>query len=237
MKQSSESQKNNWWPRKHISWSQFEKWRGSPNEYIRHYCPASCQFCGVPLWRPDWGSGYCHECAGPVMAEITNTAMQIGLQIASMLEHNGVKHRDPVIENYRRTLPKYPYHEFPIDIDYIGITFTGKLDGWDPENLVIGEYKTGKDWTAERAEKHRQLDFYQLLVWRKTGKLAERIRLHWIPTRFNFDTMQPELTGEPCQTFETFRTKKDAQIMAADALRVHREIGKACGSIPNPYVK
>lgn len=239
MKRSNASQKKNklelWWPRPYISWSQYNKWRTSERQYLAHYCPEQCGWCGSALWREDWTAGRCHECWEPVISEWTNPAMQLGSQVALMLERNHIPHDDPMLEFYRQKLPKYPHHEYQIVIDFAGMKFSGKLDGWDPKTRTIGEYKTGRDWSQARADLHEQLDFYQLLVWKHTGRLAKRILLHWIPTRFNFSTMKPELTGDVV-TFETQRTKEQMLKIAADAKKAYLEIGAACAAIPNPFV-
>lgn len=235
MTTSKRSKQNSalWWSRPYLSWSQFEKWTGSPNEYVKHYCPDNCRSCGEMLWRPDWESGECHTCFQPVISEWTNPAMQIGLRVADMLETDEPQ-RDPMLEHYRNILPKYPHREFAIKVDFAGMRFAGKLDGWNPRGMHIGEYKTGKDWSQKRADEHRQLDFYQLLVWRLYGKLAERITLHWMPTRFNFGAMLPELTGA-VENFETMRSKADAMQMAADGTNAYQAIGERCGAIDIPY--
>jgi hypothetical protein len=230
---TSRASKNKlWWPRPYISWSAFEKWTGSPNEFVKHYCPPQCRSCGEILWRPDWESGKCHTCGQPVISEWTNPPMQIGLRVADMLESDDPQ-EDEMLEHYRTLLPKYPHREFAINEEFAGIRFAGKLDGWNPGTMTIGEYKTGKDWSQRRADEHRQLDFYQLLIFLLYGKLAERIRLHWMPTRFNFGTMLPELTGA-IETFETMSTKADALKMASDAIKAYQEIGERCGSLPMP---
>ena len=228
----SKLSKNSWWPRPYMSWSQFEKWTSSPNEYVRHYCPSQCRSCGTELWRPDWEGGRCHTCGQPVLSEWTNAAMQIGLQIASMLEADEPQ-EDPKLELYRTFIPKPTHHEFAINRPFAGIRFVGKLDGWTPKTMTIDEYKTGRDWSQQRADRHRQLDFYQLLIWLLYGKLADRIRLIWLPTRFDIGIMAPELTGE-IVTFDTMRTKQDAMRMASDTIKARAEIGMVCGALPMP---
>lgn len=234
-KKKTTTEQELWWPRPYISWSQYNLWKTSQRQYLAHYCPSHCRFCGTRLWRPDWTSGHCRECFNVVISEWTNPAMELGLRVAEMLEHNGVKQHDKMLEYYRQTLPKYPFHEFQILKSFLGIKFSGKLDGFDPKKLIIGEYKTGRDWSQERADHHRQLDWYQLLVWLQYRRMAKKIYLHWIPTRFNIETMLPELTGE-VKTFESPRTKAQILKMAADAQVVHKEIGIACGALPDPYV-
>ena len=232
MTTSKQSKSKIWWPREYISWSQFEKWEQGPNSYLRNYCPESCRSCGTLLWRPDWESGRCYACDQPVLSEWTNPAMQIGIRMAEMLESDEPQW-DPMLEHYRNILPKYPHREFAITQEFAGIKFAGKLDGWDPKTMTIGEYKTGVSWSQKRADTHRQLDFYQFLILVLYGNLAERIRLHWMPTKFNVGTMLPELTGK-VQTFETMRTKQDAMRMAADAIKARAEIGKVCGALKIP---
>jgi len=58
-----------------------------------------------------------------------------------------------------------------------GIKLLGYLDSFDPKELNIYEYKTGKKYTQGMANKLGQLDFYALLVYLKYKKLPKSIKL------------------------------------------------------------
>lgn len=186
------------WPREYLSWSQLDCFERSPREYILRYVYGDRR---------------------------TNPAMELGKRMAEMLEKD-TEQDDEQLEFYRTFLPHYPQSEFEIKAEIAGVPLLGKLDGFQEETLEIGEYKTGRNWTQERADSHRQLDFYAMLVWKKYGKLPGKITLHWIPTRLN-EAGQPELTGE-IQHFETARTLQQVLQIAADAKKAWGSIGRLC---------
>lgn len=186
------------WPRPYLSWSQLDCFEHSPMEYIKRY----------------------------IYGESKSTpAMEFGKRMAEMLEHD-TEQEDEELEFYRTFLPRYEKHEHEIRTEFAGVPLLGKLDGFNEDGLVIGEYKTGREWTAEKVRKHRQLDFYAMLVYKKYGKLPSKIMLHWIPTEIN-GSGKLGATGEIKQ-FETIRTMAQVFKIAADAKRAWDEIGRIC---------
>ncbi len=200
------------WPRDHFSYSQWRvfKFEG-PKAYAMKYI----------YWLTDE----------------TNPRMTLGKQVAEMVEHDE-PHEDPVMEHLRVFLPQYPLKEFPLEAEFNGIKLVGKPDGLDLDDKIVGEDKTGVNWTQEMADcvdpmgRHykegAQLTWYALLLHLVYGWRPEEIRfeLNWMPTVWNkFELPRP--TGE-IRTFETRRTMRDVLAMGKDIVDTHKEIGEFC---------
>lgn len=72
-----------------------------------------------------------------------------------------------------------------------GLKLISYLDGFDEDTFSITEYKTGhKDkngkvpWDNAKVAKHKQLDFYSMMVKKKYGKVNNKVKLVWIETQF-----------------------------------------------------
>ena len=82
--------------------------------------------------------------------------------------------------------------ETRIELEIVpGLKLLGYLDAFDEETYSITEYKTGhlsKDgkepWSQIKVEKHKQLDWYSLLVKEKYGKVNNTVKLIWLETEF-----------------------------------------------------
>jgi len=112
-------------------------------------------------------------------------------------------------------LPKAQKHERKFLVDFEGIPLLGFLDGFTKgKEFIIDEYKTGKvPWTQKKVDKHIQLLFYAIMVWKEYGIAPDkiRIRLHWIETCEDTDGTL-FFTGK-VKHFETRRTLKDIMII------------------------
>lgn len=140
--------------REYISWSQLQLFEKSPEQYRDVY------ILGQDI--------------------LVTRRILLGREVADRMAEEG-EAMDEDINFLKVFLPDYPEKEFPIEADLEGIKLLGKLDGFNPKKLVIGELKTGAKWTQKMADKHGQLTFYALLVWLKYGKLP-KIFLHWAET-------------------------------------------------------
>lgn len=72
-----------------------------------------------------------------------------------------------------------------------GLKLLSYLDSFDEKTFSIVEYKTGhlsKDgkcpWTALKVAKHKQLDWYSMMVKKKYGKVNPTVTLIWLETAF-----------------------------------------------------
>ena len=162
--------------------------------------------------------------------------MQLGSRMAEMLEHCEVKHDDPVLEHYRTFLPRYTQREKEVRIFYGEVPLLAKPDGFDLHQGVygdtgkivtiqLGEYKTGRSWTQERADQHEQIDFYDLVFWKKYGVIPQNV-IHWIPTFKEPGTGRILPTGEFVD-FPTLRTDDQLIKFGAKLMMVWNEIGIA----------
>lgn len=166
------------WPRDHFSWSQYNCFRNQgPYEYAKRYL---------------YGDNP------------TNPAMELGKRVAVMLEDDA-RQEDATLEQLRIFLPRYAVHEHRIAVDFNGISLLAFLDGFTPDPLAVGEYKTGRLWTQQRADETEQLDFYALMLHLSLGIKPEDIplTLHWMPTEWN--NGDPQVTGD----IENFKTRRD----------------------------
>lgn len=105
--------------------------------------------------------------------------------------------------------------EYKISAKFKGITLKGYIDCFDPKTLQIIEYKTGyKPWTKSLVHKHKQLDFYCLMVLLKFKKYNPNVILQWLPT----EVIQGKKTG-------VIRTKKKIKL-TGDVKTFKRKICK-----------
>lgn len=143
-------------PREYLSWTQFDTFKRSPEQYRKVY------LLGQKFESP---------------------AMDFGKRFADALEHGGKATGDPDIDFALDLLPRYPKHEHEIRVVTRGLVLMGKMDAYDPKKLLVAEYKTGKaTWTQDRVDKHGQLTFYTMLHYLKYGKMPKEWVLHWYDT-------------------------------------------------------
>lgn len=169
-------------PSNWISWSQISLFECSKKDYIKQY-----------IYGEKWNG---------------NKYTELGKKFAEAVEKN--KSNDPIISFLISSLPKYPQREYemktPITINKKHITLFSKVDGIDVQNKSLGEYKTGKLWTQERADKHEQLLFYHLVYYLMYNTMLDNIHLYWVETKE--ENNEIGLTGK-FDIFEVKHTKID----------------------------
>jgi len=165
--------------RDYLSWSQLNIWEKNPNLYYEIYV------LGLEAPYTKW--------------------MKKGKDLAEYLKNGGEADND--VKSIAKLIPTYPEKEFEIKAKLNkNINLLGYLDSFDPKELKIYEYKTGKKYTQKMADKLGQLDFYTLLVWLKYQKLPKSIKLIWIETINKDDIVA--FSGK-IKTFEVKKTMKD----------------------------
>ena len=174
----------------YFSWSQLNLWEKDPNIYYEIYV------LGLEVPFTKW--------------------MKKGKDLAEYLEKGGDVDDD--IKCVADFIPQYKEKEYEIKVEMEGIKLLGYLDSFDPKELNIYEYKTGKKYTQGMANKLGQLDFYALLVYLKYKKLPKSIKLIWIETETNDDVVK--FTGK-IKTFEVKKTKQDIIKIAS---RIHKAV-------------
>lgn len=184
-------------PRPYLSWEQLKTLRVSQQAYIRNYI----------LGKRFYGNKY----------------TRAGSYLADELEKE--KSVDETIEFLREMIGLYPKKEIIIDdVSLQEVPLLAKIDALDPEKGVLVEYKTGKDWTQKKVDKHDQLTFYGLCFWLKYGFFPKEIRLYWVETE-ETKAGDIEYTGR----IELFKTVRKPE----DYLRLGKEIKEAWVEIKN----
>lgn len=143
------------WNKDTLSWSAFSTWLSSKDQYrLRYYFED----------RPSFQT----------------PETMFGNHIGKLLEesHVDVAH----IEQY-----SHPEHRIQVTIE--GVKLLGYIDSFDPEKNRFLEYKTSHKnkkgehyWNAVKVAKHKQLDFYSLLIQKKYGSVQNECKLIYMET-------------------------------------------------------
>ncbi|WP_457635820.1 hypothetical protein [Persephonella sp.] len=152
---------------KYLSWSQLSAYEASPKQYYKQYI----------LGEGVFESG----------------ALLFGRRLSEIMEKDE-KAETKELELARILLPKYPEKEFKMKADCGVCKILSIFDGYDPENLRLGEYKTGfKEWTQKDVDTNGQLTFYAYNIYLNTGKLPSEIKLYWFDRKnLNLKTFKTE---------------------------------------------
>jgi len=67
--------------------------------------------------------------------------------------------------------------EYKIEAKIAGVQCLGYIDRVDITNGILYEYKTGKEWTYEAVQKHKQLHMYYLLYKERFGVYPNKVIL------------------------------------------------------------
>jgi len=138
---------------------------------------------------------------------------------------------------------EYEKAEKSIKVELIpGLTLLGYLDGFTEDTLKIVELKTGhtnKDgkapWDKLKVQRHKQLQYYCLLVKLKYGTYNPDVTLQWLETEFAKDTMEfdghilegttsrLELTGR-VETFDRHIEQWELDKIQEEIIEVAKEI-------------
>lgn len=191
-----------------LSWSAFSKWKGSKEQYRMGYYFAE---------RPSFQTA----------------ETMFGNHIGDKLEnkHPDVDH----IEQYSKP-------EQRILVTVGGVKLLGYLDSFDPKKNRFLEYKTGHKnkkgahyWNAVKVAKHKQLDFYSLLIHKKFGKVQNQCKLIYMETEesviiYKGRKLEPmhkglRLTGE-VKEFKRTIEQWERSAMQREILKVAKEIEK-----------
>jgi hypothetical protein len=181
-------------PRPYLSWSQLNLYEKDPEDYRQTY------ILGQP--RPP------------------NEPMQLGLQFATEMETR----KGQLFEYARIWLPTYPKREYTLEVTCDACPLLAKLDGYDPQQRHIGEYKTGKLWSQRRVDQDGQLTFYAYVHYLKFNTIPAQIALHWVQTGRNADD-ELTITGK-LETFYTTRKMEDFLDIHGRIKRAWEGIGK-----------
>jgi hypothetical protein len=115
-------------------------------------------------------------------ADIMTPEIFFGKTIAKRLEDG--EHIEGVM--------KYSETEFRVLVELApGLKLLGYFDGFEPDDLSIVEYKSGRlsnkgvePWDDLKVRRHKQLVFYSLLTLLEFKRYNPKIKLQWLETEF-----------------------------------------------------
>ncbi len=182
----------------------------------------------IEMWmtnRPKYEEKYFHG----EEKEFENDFMGFGKKVADALE-SGEKTGDEITDMVISSIPKYEKieHEMcmPLKTKHGYIKLLGKLDTFEEKPILhFREYKTGsKPWTRYRAQTHRQLLHYDLLIHIRYGMMAKERYLDWFETERSGEEIR--FTGN-IQHFKVERRYEDILAYMAVVSKVAKEIDTA----------
>lgn len=143
-------------------------------------------------------------------------------------------------KKYFPDLPVYDKFEHKMEIELDGVKLLSYIDSCHPEEHVFLEYKTGKaPWSLKKVQKHDQLAFYALGLYKLTGKMPEYCDLVWLETAeideskmkglYNIENEGIYFTGR----MEVYRRYFDIRELE----RIEAEIIKSATDISQAYQK
>lgn len=137
--------------------------------------------------------------------------------------------------------------EYKIEIEIVpGLTLLGFIDNFIEDTLSIVEYKSGHKckkgkapWNSLKVFRHKQLDFYSLLVLLKFGKFNPKTHLQWLETEFKKEVREfagielkelskgsgLKLTGH-IETFDREIEDWELDVLKEDIIKVAEEINQ-----------
>lgn len=158
---------------------------------------------------------------------IDTPEIRFGKEIAKHLEENKING----VKRFRK-----PEHEIKVDLE--GYTLLGYIDSFCPRWKKIIEYKTSRTdvkdkWSQVKVQKHKQLDFYSLLVQMKYGSVHNECELIVLETidepiyqgkrQLELKDKNIKLTGR-VTTYKRVIEQWERDFMRQEILKVIKEI-------------
>lgn len=123
-------------------------------------------------------------------------------------------------------VPRLKEYEHELSVKIGKIQCIGFLDNFDLDNRAFSEFKTGKSWTQDKANKHGQLDMYAAMIYLKYGIKPEdlRISLIWLPTEEQQDFRTDFVKDMKPMIFPIKKTMRDILTFMAEVHVIHKEM-------------
>lgn len=156
--------------RPYLSWSQYSTFKSSKKAFHDRYVLGKTQ--------------------------APNRHFEKGKELGRYLETGEIPHwvEDELLEPVGAAVPRLDIMEHKLEVDMFADIPEDKKPAWAKPLLAFidtgkedgsffNEYKTGKEpWTQDRVDNHKQLDFYAVCYFLKTGKIPV-CKLVWIETK------------------------------------------------------
>lgn len=196
-------------PKEHFSWNQLLTWEKSRELYKENYF-------GINPRKP-----------------LINRGMAKGKQMADALV-NGELSGDEILDTVIVRLPKFEVMDIPflveMKIEKDKMPLWIQPDSYKEDLSEYLEYKTSQTvWTKKQADEHRQIDFYDVGIYIKTGKIPKHSIID-VRTQKEF----PEDKDSRLITTGEFKVIKTERSLT-DILKMMKRIKKAIKEISEEY--
>ena len=129
-------------------------------------------------------------------------------------------------QDFLPDVPRLKEYEHELLVKIGKIECIGFLDNFDLEAKCFSEFKTGKKWTQEKADKHGQIDMYAAMIYLKYGIKPEdlKISLIWLPTEEQQDFRTDFVKDMKPVIFSVKKTLKEVLMFMAEIQVIHKEM-------------
>lgn len=178
-----------------MRYSMFEAWLQNPAEAMKRYFPANTE----------------------ERTHFTNKWMEFGSKVAEDLCQRP-------LPDYLKDVPVYDKSEHRIYHEIEGFMMRGSLDTYSTELHKFADHKSVKQaWTQGKTNKHKQLDFYSVLVEEAYGWVDEECHIFCIPVDADENDIVRR-TGEPVIRIPRIITADERKTMKKLMVDTAREI-------------
>lgn len=129
-------------------------------------------------------------------------------------------------QDFLPDVPRLKEYEHELCVKIGKIQCIGFLDNFDLDNRAFSEFKTGKKWTQDKANKHGQIDMYASMIYLKYNIRPEdlRISLIWLPTEEQQDFRTDFVKDMKPVIFPIKKTMRDILSFMAEVQVIHKEM-------------
>ena len=126
-------------------------------------------------------------------------------------------------QDFLPEVPRLKEYEHELHVKIGKIDCIGFLDNFDLDNRAFSEFKTGRKWTQDKANKHGQIDMYCCLIYLKYGIKPEdlKISLIWLPTEEQQDFRTDFIKDMKPVIFPIKKTMRDILSFMAEIQIIH----------------
>ena len=123
-------------------------------------------------------------------------------------------------------VPRLKEYEHELSVKIGKIQCIGFLDNFDLDAKCFSEFKTGKKWTQDKANKHGQIDMYCCLIYLKYGIKPEEldIKLIWMETQEQQDFRTDFIKDMKPVVFPIQKTMRDILSFMAEVQIIHKQM-------------
>jgi len=128
-------------------------------------------------------------------------------------------------QDFLPEVPRLKEYEHELHVKIGKIDCIGFLDNFDLDNRAFSEFKTGRKWTQDKANKHGQLTMYATMIYLQYGIKPEdlTIKLIWMPTEQRLLKTDFVRDMKPV-TYEIKKTTRDILAFMAEVQVIHKEM-------------